>query len=275
MSGNKRKIITPDTIPFIGISFALMYWITDSLIDVYLYNLSLSLYESILFPNALQLWMRGFVLLLFMLFSVYVRRMLERQEQMEERMQHYEERFEYLVDDLRMEMSERKQAILDLEELSSIDELTAALNRRKLHEVMRKEIDLMYRNDTDLSIVMCDIDNFRSINDVYGHHAGDNVLIKLTQVITNGIREADVFARWGGGEFVILMPDTHIEEANKIAKQLNKVISAVDFPDAGKITVSFGASLFDSGSDTADTFVNRSDNALREEKISNQIPAEE
>lgn len=273
MNGKKRKIITPSNIPFIGISFALIYWLADSLIDVYLYNISLSFYESVLFPNALQLWMRGFVLLLFMLFSVYVKRMLEQQELLEDRMQHYEERFEYLVDDLRMEMSERKQAILELEELSSIDSLTTAYNRRKLHEVLRQEIDRKYRFDTDLSIVMIDIDSFKKINDDYGHHAGDNVLIKLTDIIKNNIREADVFARWSGGEFVILMPDTTIEKANSLAEALKQVVITTDFDDVGKISVSFGASLFDSGSDTADTFVNRSDDALIEakEQRSNEV----
>lgn len=266
MTKRSRKFITPFTVPYIGISFALIYWIADSLIDVYLFNISLSFYESVLLPNAMQLWMRGFVLLLFMLFSVYIRRMLEKQEQLEERMYHYEENFEHLVDDLRMEMHERKQAILDLEELSSIDTLTTAYNRRKLHEVLRYEINRKYRQDTELSIVMCDIDDFKKINDKYGHDTGDNVLIKLTSTIKENIRENDVFARWSGGEFVILMPNTDVDSAQTITDKLKQIIADTDFPEVGKVTASFGVALFDGGSDTADSFVDRSDDALHTKK---------
>jgi len=263
MSTKAKPLVNTDNVPYIGVGFALLYWLTDSLIDVYLYDISLNYFESVFTPSVTQLWLRGFVLLLFMLFSVYIKRMLERQELLENRMNHYADRFDSMVDDLRMEMHERKQAILELEELSSLDSLTHTYNRTKLHQVLRNEITQKYRDDSELSIVMCNIKQFKKINDEFGNKAGDDVLIELSKIIKFNINETDVFARWGGSEFVILMPNTSFTEARVMATKLQGIINDTKFKEVGSITVSFGVSAFDSESDTADTFVNRSDKVAK------------
>ena len=266
MARNLRTIITPSNVPYIGIGFALLYWLVDSCIDVYFFNTNLTLFKSFCLPDATQLWLRCFVLLLFMLFSVYIKNILEKYERLKNKMTATERRLEYMVHDLNMEMHERKEAILELQELAVTDPLTGIYNRRKFHEVLQYEISRKYRYDTDLSVVMCDIDYFKKINDIYGHHAGDNVLKAITKMIKENIRDSDVFARWGGEEFAILMPNTGIISARMVAKKLQLEISATDFPDVGRVTASFGVALFNSNSDTADNFINRSDKALYKAK---------
>ena len=267
-SNSRRKIITPANVQYIGMVCAIFYWFVDSLIDVYFFDISKSLFESIFYPSLTQLWMRLFVLLMFMIFSVYIKRTLDKHEQMQARMNEYEKRVELVVNNLRIEMHQRIEAIQKLEVLAVTDPLTQIYNRRKLHEVLLYEINRKYRYKSDLSIVMCDIDHFKKINDVYGHNAGDNVLKFITQVIKDNIRESDVFARWGGEEFVVLMPNTDIISANKVATKLKDKVASADFPDVGHVTASFGVALFNSDTDTADSFINRSDTALYEAKES-------
>lgn len=264
----RRKIITPANVQYIGIVCAIIYWIVDSLIDVYFFDINKSLYESVFYPSETQLWMRLFVLLMFMMFSVYIKRTLDKHEQMQAKMNDYEKRVELVVNDLRIEMHQRKEAIQKLEVLAVTDPLTQIYNRRKLHEVLLYEINRKYRYKSDLSIVMCDIDHFKKINDVYGHNAGDNVLKFITQVIKDNIRESDVFARWGGEEFVVLMPNTDITSAHMVANKLKEKVAGADFPDVGHVTASFGVALFNSDTDTADSFINRSDTALYQAKES-------
>ena len=264
----RRKIITPANVQYIGFLCAIIYWVVDSVIDVYFFNVSRSLYDSILSPSLTELWMRLFVLVMFMMFSVYIKRTLDKHEMMQAKMNEYEKRVELVVNDLRIEMYQRKEAIQKLEVLAVTDPLTQIYNRRKLHEVLLYEINRKYRYKSDLSIMMCDIDHFKKINDVYGHNAGDNVLKFITQLIKENIRESDVFARWGGEEFVVLMPNTDIISADKVANKLKDKVANSDFPDVGNVTASFGVALFNSDTDTADTFINRSDTALYQAKES-------
>ena len=217
-------------------------------------------------PDAMELWMRFFVLLLFMVFSVYVKKILEKHERLKDKMHETEKRLQFTVQDLNLEMQKRKDAILELQDLAITDPLTGIFNRRKLHEVLRYEIGRKYRYKSDLSIVMCDIDYFKKINDEFGHHAGDNVIKLITKLINKNIRKPDIFARWGGEEFVILMPNTSIVSARMVAKKLQAAIASTQFPDVGRVTASFGVALFDSKTDTADTFINRSDRALYKAK---------
>ena len=82
----RRKIITPANVQYIGIVCAIIYWIVDSLIDVYFFDINKSLYESVFYPSETQLWMRLFVLLMFLMFSVYIKRTLDKHEQMQAKM---------------------------------------------------------------------------------------------------------------------------------------------------------------------------------------------
>jgi diguanylate cyclase (GGDEF)-like protein len=145
------------------------------------------------------------------------------------------------------------------------DELTSIYNRRFFNEELKKYIITHTNNKTSFSLIIFDIDNFKTINDNYGHQKGDEVLQKLAQLVQNKIRSTDVFARWGGEEFVILLPNTILEDGIKIAESLRKNIELIDSFSFGKVTCSFGVSVFDE-KDNASKLVKKADDALYESK---------
>ena len=166
------------------------------------------------------------------------------------------------VETLEVELEETKYASLT-------DGLTGAFNRLALDT---KLIKLMKENKRGFSLLMLDIDNFKLINDSYGHQVGDRVLVALVQKCQNLIREGDYFARYGGEEFMIVLPGTSLKNAVKKAKHLCEKIAeteyAVDEKSETKplsFTVSIGASSRQRG-DTVESLSTRTDKALYEAK---------
>ncbi len=149
--------------------------------------------------------------------------------------------------------------------LSVTDQLTQIYNRVKFHETLNEEIKRNRRYETDLSIIMLDIDHFKSINDTHGHDVGDKVLVALVTLIKKYIRDTDIFSRWGGEEFILLLPHTTLENAAKLAERIRQKIMEYHFEQAGNVTCSFGVSQF-KGEDTDETYTKRVDNALYESK---------
>ncbi|MBE9526084.1 MAG: bacteriohemerythrin [Proteobacteria bacterium] len=135
------------------------------------------------------------------------------------------------------------------EKLSSTDPLTGAVNRRKLNHLAALEIDRLSRFNRNLSVLMLDIDYFKKINDSYGHAAGDQVLIAFYQSCQKLVRKIDTLARIGGEEFVILMPETDLQQASTLAERIrstiDKQILKVD-NQLIKYTVSIGVATWDS-----------------------------
>ena len=127
-----------------------------------------------------------------------------------------------------------------LEKLAYIDPLTNIFNRQMFNKELIKEKENMTRYGDILSLIMFDIDHFKKVNDTYGHDVGDNVLTTLTQIVTKHLRKNDIFARWGGEEFMILLPRTGIDIAYKKAEELRKIIENYQDSLIPKITVSFG-----------------------------------
>lgn len=128
-------------------------------------------------------------------------------------------------------------------ELSSIDPLTGALNRRKFEELAKMEIDRSRRYGTRVSVMMLDIDHFKKVNDTYGHASGDIVLQQFCQACNRAIRETDIFARIGGEEFVILMPETSLNQAALLAERVRLSCSKLSISvekSIVQITVSIG-----------------------------------
>lgn len=113
---------------------------------------------------------------------------------------------------------------------------------------------------------MLDIDRFKSINDRFGHNAGDLVLKSIAEFIKNRIRKIDCLARWGGEEFVILLPDTPVDKAAVLAEELRESISKMNIPGVDRVTASFGVAGYCS-EDTSDTLVQRADNMMYEAKV--------
>ncbi len=149
--------------------------------------------------------------------------------------------------------------------LSVTDCLTNCYNRRYFVQKLEEEIERAKRAGRKFSLVMLDIDRFKSINDRFGHNAGDLVIKSVAEVIKNRIRKIDCLARWGGEEFVILLPDTPVDKAAVLAEELRESISKMNIPGVDRVTASFGVAGYCS-EDTSDTLVQRADNMMYEAK---------
>ena len=141
------------------------------------------------------------------------------------------------------DITEHNHMMIKLNELATKDELTGVYNRRHFFALSRHEISKAMRNRHPFSVILIDLDHFKSINDAYGHSVGDQVLISAAANLVTGLREIDVFGRYGGEEFTIFLPETLPEHAAMIADRLRKRLSALTITsDAGDITItaSFG-----------------------------------
>lgn len=148
-----------------------------------------------------------------------------------------------------------------LREQAHTDPLTGLANRGWFQENFARELAKAERLDRSLSLVMFDIDYFKSINDRFGHQAGDRVLVALAEQARSTLRQYDLLSRWGGEEFVALLPDTGIEGACDLAERLRLQIASMELREIGAIACSFGVAERCAGED-ADSLVNRADAAL-------------
>lgn len=148
-----------------------------------------------------------------------------------------------------------------LVELSIKDGLTNIYNRRKLDEVLKYEYRIAQKQNIDFSVILLDLDNFKCINDTFGHNVGDQVLIEIAHILKSNIRKRDTVGRWGGEEFLIICPETNLNQALELAEQLRKTIESHHFLVIDYITGSFGVSTY-RGEDTIDTLINRVDKGL-------------
>jgi len=147
---------------------------------------------------------------------------------------------------------EKNLSIQELENETAVDPLTNCYNRRSLDKFIQRDIAHAQRCGTDLSVIMFDIDNFKKINDVYGHHAGDEVLKQISQMIPTLIRKSDSLARFGGDEFILVLPNTPLYNAVTLAEKVRKAIMehAITMENANiTVTLSFGVASLDDKSD--------------------------
>lgn len=128
----------------------------------------------------------------------------------------------------------------ELLKLSITDSLTGIYNRAKFDQELNRWIDYCNRYDNPLSLALLDIDDFKRINDSYGHITGDSVLQDITSIINKAIRSTDIFARWGGEEFVILLPNTNINQAKEMTERLRICIQKNKYNKVENVTCSFG-----------------------------------
>lgn len=157
---------------------------------------------------------------------------------------------------------ELKEANETIEQLARTDALTGLANRRTLDETLRREIARAERLQQDLSVIMADLDHFKSINDHDGHITGDQVLAHAAAVFKSQLRPYDLAARYGGEEFLLVLPGTSTEGAIGVAERIRKLIAELSVPGCQRqITISLGVASWIAG-EAAEAFVARADGAL-------------
>ncbi len=145
------------------------------------------------------------------------------------------------------------------------DNLTSVYNRNKIDEIFELSVARAKRYDETFSMIIVDIDHFKLFNDVHGHLVGDEVLILLAQTIQKHTRDTDTFARWGGEEFVMILPNTTKENTAIVAEHLRYNVENIIHPTAGGVTASFGITQYDKN-DTEKAMYERCDQALYKAK---------
>ncbi|NEQ34622.1 MAG: diguanylate cyclase [Leptolyngbya sp. SIO4C5] len=168
--------------------------------------------------------------------------------------------------ELKQVRDELKQALAAVEKLAATDELTGVANRRYLLELATKEFERARRYGRSLALVMLDIDHFKMVNDNYGHQAGDRVLQQISTVAAKTLRMGDTLGRIGGEEFIALLPETSIPEAEDVAERLRQTIAdleiAISAEETLQVTVSLGLSIYLPADKSIDVIITRADAAL-------------
>lgn len=162
---------------------------------------------------------------------------------------------------LEARVAERTQ---ELEKLATSDPLTSVSNRRELMDRLANEMQRVERYQHPLSVLMIDLDHFKAVNDTHGHQAGDRVLIALADLLRDTCRATDTIGRYGGEEFMIILPETPLEKAHTFAERLLERVREISVAVNGEslsITCSIGVTDFAAG-ETEEDFIDRADQAL-------------
>jgi len=154
-----------------------------------------------------------------------------------------------------------QESNLKLYNSANTDSLTGLANRMRLDELFAHLQRIYERYQTSYAVVMVDLDHFKSINDRYGHHVGDEVLCFTAIQFEQGVRESDSVGRWGGEEFLLLLPETDEEGARRLAESLRLRLCGGGHPDVGMVTASFGVAVVQVG-ESIDDLLKRADRAL-------------
>ena len=168
------------------------------------------------------------------------------------------------------DITERKRMEDELRRLATTDPLTGVNNRRRYTEISERELTRCIRYEHPLCVLMLDADHFKSVNDTYGHEAGDRVLVALANACTEELRDVDVLGRFGGEEFTITLPETSLETAMDVAERLRQLLAEIVVPldDGQEVTfsVSIGVSQLLDNKEALSDILNRADGALYQAK---------
>lgn len=160
-----------------------------------------------------------------------------------------------------------EQACCKVNELAMVDSLTGLSNRRRFLPAAEREIDLARRHHQPLALLVLDVDHFKAINDAHGHVAGDQVLIEVGRRCQQALRSSDLLARWGGEEFIVLLPNTPVAQALQLAERVRETVSAsaqlMVQGQTVQVTVSVGAAGISPGQAMSlDALIQLADSAL-------------
>jgi len=159
------------------------------------------------------------------------------------------------------DITERKLLEDELKRLATTDRLTGAFNRLKFDDIIGIETARAKRYNAPISLLMFDIDKFKNVNDRFGHDIGDEVLKVVASKVSANIRKMDYFFRWGGEEFIILVPNTNLDGAAIFAENIRKIIESHTFDVVKSVTISIGVSQY-RDDEKVDVFIKRADQAL-------------
>jgi len=176
--------------------------------------------------------------------------------------------FDLLAHTMNEQLEKRLELQHKLEQLAQKDPLTDLYNRRRMDELLNLEISRVKRNNNQFSLVLCDIDHFKQVNDTYGHETGDKVIIAVADILKQSLRQQDFVCRWGGEEFLIALPDTNINQAVTVAEKIRASCERCIVSNSNNnvnFTLTFGIDVFDNTKDIKATIA-AADTALYEGK---------
>ena len=149
--------------------------------------------------------------------------------------------------------------------LAERDELTGVLSRRKMHQELEACAKQSDRRQKPLSLIFFDVDNFKQINDNFGHGTGDQVLIDLTRLVMSNTRKSDLLGRWGGEEFILIMQDSDLSSTHAAAEKICQKVAEHDFSISRQVSCSFGIAQLDN-EESIDRLIMRADEAMYQAK---------
>jgi len=167
------------------------------------------------------------------------------------------------------DLTTRREMEARLRKMAKTDSLTGVSNRRHFFEKAEAELQRSRRYDRPLSVLMLDLDHFKSINDTHGHEAGDRVLVAVTELINGRLRDVDVLGRMGGEEFAVLFPETAAGQAASVADRIREVVEHARVPGDNaevSVTVSIGVAELQDGDRTVDALIRRADKTMYKAK---------
>lgn len=173
------------------------------------------------------------------------------------------------LEELNIELENKNQRLTilteELKKAAKTDSLTTLFNRRGILEKLKDETIRYQRTKKDFSLIIADIDFFKKVNDNYGHDCGDKVLKEISVLFKNSIRDMDIVSRWGGEEFLFLLPETDKEGAVHLANKLRNLIEEliVNYNEKKiKITMTFGVAMYEEDDETIENTIKKADEAL-------------
>lgn len=177
------------------------------------------------------------------------------------------------VSDIRSEISEQakelRKTVQTVNQMATLDQLTGLLNRRVMLDAMASERQLSERHNTRWCIALIDLDHFKQVNDRHGHPTGDAVLKGFADLASTHLRAVDQVGRWGGEEFLVMFPQTSLNEAHASLERLRKALNAWRLPDYPELQMGFSAGLVQAEpDDTIDQLVERADKTMYQAKAS-------
>jgi diguanylate cyclase (GGDEF)-like protein len=221
-------------------------------------NQPISVYEEN--KNIINITISLFVIL-FLVISLLIKNIRQKQST-QVQLSNLNQQLESKVNKRTLELIERNDALEEVnkqvERMAYTDVLTGIGNRRAANEEIESYISRSHSDNKPLSLAILDIDHFKHVNDTFGHLAGDDVLFRLAAAIKHDLRPSDQVYRWGGEEFILLLPDTAIESADAVCKRLRNTLNDCVHGQVGKVTVSIGVASLQH-EDDLDSLITRCD----------------